>query len=333
MSQAVAVSNSCRGFARTEVIDTLAVLAASVLLYWTCQTFPADLPFWAPWDFSWVEFLGAAFVSLWYLRGLAQMPPAERPRPWRRVVFIAGLLLIYAVLQTHFEYVAQHMFFLNRVQHVAMHHLGPFLIAIAWPAPPIWRGMPEPLRRVLMSWPIGRFMAVMQRPVLAVVIFVGSFFFWLIPSVHFRAMLDPQLYAVMNWTMVGDGLLFWCLVLDPRPSPPARVRPFARAIMGAVVMFPQIAGGAYIAFNRHDLYSYYDLCGRLFPSVSPLYDQMLGGIIMWIPPAMMSAISIILVLNMVRLNDENDERMRPKVQEADDGRRRIRINASAWTGR
>jgi hypothetical protein len=34
------------------------------------------------------------------------------------------------------------------------------------------------------------------------------------PPVHVRAVLDLQLYALMNWSMVLDGVLFWCLVLD-----------------------------------------------------------------------------------------------------------------------
>ncbi len=62
-------------------------------------------------------------------------------------------------------------------------------------------------------------------------LFVGTFFFWLIPAVHFRAMIDARLFTIMNWTMVVEGILFWCLVLDPRPSPPARASFGARAAL------------------------------------------------------------------------------------------------------
>ncbi len=80
-------------------------------------------------------------------------------------------------------------------------------------------------------------------------------------------MIDVRLYAVMNWSMVLDGILFWCLVLDPRPKPPARVSFGVRAALAFAVMFPQIALGAVITFAQRDLYPYYDLCGRLFPSL------------------------------------------------------------------
>ncbi len=122
------------------------------------------------------------------------------------------------MLLTHFEYIAQHMFFLNRVQHLVMHHLGPFLVALAWPGKPLLRGMPAPLRRLLQSRAVGRLMRVVQYPLVAGLLFVGLIYFWLIPAVHFRAMIDPTLYDVMNWTHGGRR----AAVLVPRAGPAAR---------------------------------------------------------------------------------------------------------------
>jgi len=68
-------------------------------------------------------------------------------------------------------------------------------------------------------------------------------------------------------------------------------------------MFPQIAVSSYIALTDRDLYSFYTLCGRLFPSISPAYDQMLGGLIQWIPPGMMNTAALIIGLNSLRLSD------------------------------
>jgi putative membrane protein len=75
--------------------------------------------------------------------------------------------LIYAVLLTHFEYTAQHMFFLNRLQRLVMHYLGPFLIALAWPGVALLRGMPAPLRQVLGCRPPLLTIRVVQQPFLA----------------------------------------------------------------------------------------------------------------------------------------------------------------------
>lgn len=284
-----------------------AIVVPGALLSWLSADHPTLMPDWAPWDFSPLVYLGTVLAGFWYVRGLVLTPVEARPGLWRRVAFGLGVAAIYAVLQTRFEYWSQHMFFLNRVQHVAMHHLGPYLAALSWPGDTIGRGMPATVRRLVLARPVVAAIRVLQQPLLAAFLFVGLVYFWLVPAIHFRAMIDPALYAVMNWSMVLDGLLFWFLVLDPRPRPPARVSFGARAALSFGVMFPQIALGAFIALTQRDLYSYYDLCGRLFPSLGALNDQHIGGIVIWIPPAMMSVLGVVLVLNAYRLHETAEE--------------------------
>ena len=311
---------------REEAAAYALILALGALLSWLSAVHPSLLPVWAPWDFSWPEYLALTLVPFWYLRGLGTTAAEERPALWRRVAFFAGLALLYAVLQTRFEYAAQHMFFLNRAQHVAMHHLGPFLIALGAAGATIERGMPAALRRAIAHPAVRLPIGVLQQPFIAAFIFVGSFYFWLVPGIHFRAMIDPRLYALMNWTMVLDGVLFWALVLDPRPKPPARISFGMRAALAFGVMFPQIVLGAIITFAQRDLYPYYELCGRLYPSMSALSDQRAGGVIMWIPPAMMSVLAVILVINALRLHEES-------LAEEDEDAASLAALSSRWTGR
>jgi putative membrane protein len=117
-------------------------------------------------------------------------------------------------------------------------------------------------------------------------------------------------------------------VLDQRPSPPARTSFGVRIALSGLVLFPQVFGGAIIALAQTDIYPYYDLCGRIYPGLGPLYDQTVGGIIIWIPPAMMSVLGVVLVLNMLRKSDEREEH---EVEDTDDGR--PVIDTSLWTGR
>lgn len=300
------------------------VAVAGFLLWWACRFHAAEMPFWAPWDFSFSWFFATTLSAWWYWRGLRRSAPDDRPRAWRTICFGLGLTAIYGVLQTRFEYLAEHMFFLNRVQHVVMHHLGPLLIALAWPWSTILRGMPDGVRRMVQSRTADRFLGMMRQPFIAAFFFVGLIAFWLVPTIHFRAMIDPRLYLVMNWSMVGDGLLFWAVVLDPRNKEQAHVSFGLRAAMAVGVMFPQILIGAIIVFSRTDLYRFYAWCGRIYPSIGPLDDQNYGGLIIWIPPAMMSVISLLLVLNALRLCEDSG----PVREEPADG-----ISSSSWTGR
>jgi putative membrane protein len=311
----------------SEAVTYGTVAALGALLFWLSSNYPSLMPVWAPWDFSPTVYLATALSLVWFARGLALSPAESRPPVWRRVMFLCGIALTYAVLQTRFEYWSQHMFFLNRTQHVVMHHIGPFLIALGAVGPTIRRGMPEWLRRVVDTRVVAATVRVIQQPLLAAFLFVGLFYFWLIPAVHFRAMIDPRLYAAMNWSMVIDGVLFWCLVLDPRPKPPARVSYGSRVALSFGVMFPQILLGAIITFAQRDLYPYYDLCGRLFSSIDAIADQHIGGIVMWIPPSMMSVIGVIVVLNALRIHEES------KPQTTDEASAAISALASRWTGR
>ncbi len=306
------------------------ILAASLLFWWLCNAHVAILPFWTPWDFSWIEFLAAWLTVYWYIRGLVR-GQVERPSAARQLAFFVGLISIYVVVETHFEYLAEHQFFYNRIQHVVLHHFGPVLIALAWPGKTLLRGMPIRLRRIAASSVVlTSAIHVLQQPVLAAILFSGSFFFWLIPAVHFRAMINPVLYAVMNWTMLAEGILFWCLVLDPRPSPPARASFATRALLALAVMFPQIIFGAIITFSSRDLYTFYDVCGRIYPGIGAHVDQMIGGLIVWIPPAMMSVAAILLVLHALFKAEQQNQSTGAK-DESNNVSRPV-VDASRWTG-
>lgn len=328
--QAARVAQATPGLDRDDIVGLVAIIAGGALLSWLCATLPSELPFWAPFDFSWVEFLAAALSVWWYLRGVARTAPAERPRPWRRGVFLTGVAVIYAVVQTHFDYLAQHEFFLNRVQHIFMHHLGPYLIALSWPGAMLIRGMPAPFRRIGELRVLRGVIGFVQQPVVAALLFVGLIYFFLIPSVQFVAMIDPRLYALMNWLMIGDGLLFWWLVLDPRPKQECGWAYGTRMVLPFAVMFPQIGLGAYIVFGPSGLYKYYELCGRLFPTISASYDQQLGGMVAWIPAGMMSAVGFVTVLNALRLYEDSLPDVEP--DEPEDSTRVV-VSAASWTGR
>ncbi len=280
------------------------VLLLGAVLWWLSDAFPTELPAWAPYDFSWVSFLGIALPTYWYVRGLCVSAAAERPNAARVLAFALGVALVYTALLSRFVYVSQHMFFLNRLQHLAMHHLGPFLLALAWPGAMIRRGMPDWAARLSGARWLRGLLRAARQPLVAGVLFAGLVLLWLQPTVHFYAMLSPPLYDVMNWSMVLDGLLFWFLVLDPRAGAEAGISYGARLALVILVEFPQILVGSHLTFSRTVLYSYYDLCGRLYPSIGAILDQHIGGVVVWIPQGMMGGIAFLLILNNLRRDDD-----------------------------
>ncbi len=283
---------------------TVLIVIAAVLVDVACRFLPAQLPYVFPFIFNAPVFLGVWFTLYWYWRGLKRLPAAARPGVTRQTFFYAGMAAIYFVLQTRFEYLSQHMFFLNRVQAVTIGMAAPFGIGIGWPAAALAAGAPAWVLALCRGDAVRRAGRVLFHPLPAMAAFLLTSDIWLLPAVHFAAMIDPTLYAVMNLSCLAGGLLFWLVVLDPRPRPAARFSYLARAAAGFLVMFPQIAISSYIALSGRDLYSFYTLCGRIFPGIGPGYDQMLGGLIQWIPPGMMNVAALIISLNALRLSDE-----------------------------
>ena len=71
----------------------------------------------------------------------------------------------------------------------------------------------------------------------------------------------------------------------------------------AAVMVPQIIIGASITFADQVWFDVYAVCGRAWP-VAPITDQHLGGLITWIPAAMMSVVGALVVLRFWIYSDQ-----------------------------
>jgi putative membrane protein len=280
-----------------------ALLAIGATISIACRFFPADLPFWMPWEFSWPVFLVTALALSWFALGLSRLPVEERPGIWRQVSFVVGVILTYGVLQTHVDYYAQHMFFVHRAQHFVLHHAGAFLIALAMPGQAIRVGMPDFLRPIIDSKPVRAVVDVIQHPVVAPVLFVGLIYLWLIPAFHTRVMLDARLYNLMNASMAVDGIFFWSLILDHRPRPPARLGVGWRALLLIAVEPLQMVLGAVLSLSSTDYYPVYRICGRIW-DIAALSDQHYGGLIIWLPSTLTSFAGMICVLVFMRINEE-----------------------------
>lgn len=284
-----------------------ALLALGALLYLVCRFFPADLPFWLPWEFSWPIYLAIALTFAWFVRGLKILPKAQHPPLWRLACFVLGVASFWIVLQTRIDYYAQHMFFVHRWAHFVLHHFGAFFIAMGMSGGVLWAGMPDFLKPVIASRPVQAALSFLQHPVMAPFLFVGLLYFWLIPGIHTRVMLDANLYELMNWTMAINGVMFWSLILDSRPKPPARLSHLMRALLILVIELPQMVLGAILSLTERDIYPVYTICGRVL-DMTALNDQHYGGLIIWLPGTLTSFAAMIVVLVTMRLNEEKQER-------------------------
>jgi putative membrane protein len=111
----------------------------------------------------------------------------------------------------------------------------------------------------------------------------------------------------MNWTMTINGIMFWCLILDKRPKPPARISSLMRALLIIAIELPQMVLGAVLSLTTQDYYPVYRICGRVV-EMTAISDQHYGGLIIWLPGTLTSFAAMIVVLVTLRLNEEKAER-------------------------
>lgn len=262
-----------------------------------------------PWNFSPTVLLATLTAALLFARGARRLPRPPHAGQW--LGFYLALTLIYAALQTHWDYYAEHMFFVHRLQHLVLHDLGPFLLALSAPGAALLAGLPasieRPLRRIAAR--LRPLWHLLFDPWTATAIFIVSLVIWVWPSIHFDVMISPWLYKVMNWSVLLGDLPFWWLVLDPRPSPPARMGPGGRIFMLFTVMLPMMLVGAIIGLTRHDLYPVYGICGRAFP-LSAVTDQQIGGLIIWIPSSVIAVVAVLIVISRLRRQPDRADRPR-----------------------
>jgi len=215
----------------------------------------------------------------------------------KQLSFWTGLAAFYAASFTHLDYLAEHQFFVHRLQHALLHHVGPFFIVISRPGRALWSAIPDyvqtRLERICNWRPLAKPISFLNHPFIAVISFCGLIAFWLVPSVHFLAMIDVRLYKMMNWSMVINGLMFWSLVLNNVSIRPATLSPGTRLAMMLAIVPPQVLIGAILVFTPFDLYPVYAACGRL--SLDPIGDQQIGGAILWLSGMMTGVCGIVFI--------------------------------------
>jgi len=251
-----------------------------------------------PWEFSWVFLATFLLACVLYLRGSRRL----RVSFGRQLAFWAGMAIIYLSLHTYLDYYAEHEFFVHRLQQLLLHHLAPLLIVAAYPAGTLRAGLPltwraRGLRPLQRSWPWRLIMGVLLNPTVATLLFVIFVLIWLIPPLQTLAMLDWRVYRFMNWTMLISGFAYWSLVLDHRPHPPGRMVAGMRVLSPVITMSPQILAGAIVTFSKTDLYPIFEICGRAF-SFNVLTGQLIGGLITWVPAALIETIGGLMALRL-----------------------------------
>lgn len=238
-----------------------------------------------------------------YINGLNNWPNPTHPvSRWQKASFFAGILVLFAALQSPMEPLAEHYFAIHQLQHLLVRMVGPLLLLLGAPLTPMLRGMPPWLRqslvRRLVRMPAARWLyGKITNPVFTVVLFLGLLYLWQVPGPHDLAVHNDWVHELMHGTMLVSGFLFWWIVIDPKPHR-SRLHYGLRVLYLGLIVLPNTLLGAAITFQEGLIYSAYQELPRPWEGLSHLTDQRFGGLMLWVLGDMMSIISAGIVMYM-----------------------------------
>jgi len=194
---------------------------------------------------------------------------------WRQGSYLGAVTLIFFALNGPLHTLSdEYLFSAHMVQHMLlMLVMPPFLIM----------GLPPWLIRVALEKPgIARTARILTNPVAAFLAYNVTFIGWHIPQMYSWALVSHDLHIVQHLMFMAVAVMMWWPVVNPVPE--LERIPTGPLLMMYVFAFgiPSTVVSAFITLSDTVFYPWYEVAPRV-TSLSPLEDQRLGGLIMWIP--------------------------------------------------
>jgi putative membrane protein len=247
---------------------------------------------WTAWSSNPLPAFGVFLAAYLYVTGLNNWDRPSHPvNRWQRASFFAGLLAIFIALQSPVDALSDHLFSIHQVQHALLRMIGPLLILLGAPMTPMLRGLPPWARRGAVRPLVGnprvrRAYQWLTNPVVTTSLYLGTLYLFQAPALHNLALRHNAFHQVMHSAMLFTGMLFWWVVIDPKPHR-SRLHYSLRILYLGLGVIPNTLLGAFITFNPGLLYAAYGEVERV-SSISLLMDQQIGGLVLWVAGDMMN---------------------------------------------
>jgi putative membrane protein len=229
--------------------------------------------------------LGAAYAAAaGPLR--ARLADAAPPGARRVACFAAGWTLLFLALQGPLHDLSDtYLFSAHMVQHLVLTLLVPPLLLAGTP--------PGVLRAALRVPPLAAAARAATRPLVAFGLYNALFALWHVPSLYDLMMRNHDVHVGVHLLFLVAATLLWWPVAGPLPEL-NRLSPGAQILYLFLAGIPMMALASLIALADEVLYTWYEAAPRLW-GLSPLEDQKLGGLIMWVPGSLVlwSAITVV----------------------------------------
>jgi cytochrome c oxidase assembly factor CtaG len=242
----------------------------------------------------------AAVLHLLGWRRLKQRTGGRFRAGLRPASYLIGLAVLGFALMSPLDTLVQELFFMHMIQHLLIIAIAAPLLWLADPFPFSMWGLPAGLRRE-----VGRLLArdsllrqllrTISQPGVVWMTFVIILIGWHDPNMYDAALIHPVVHDIEHLTFFFAAMLYWWQVVGAAPHVRRRLSRGVRLGLLLAMVPPMAITGIVIALSTNPIYPYYTTRPRLW-GLSAVQDQMISGIIMWIPGSMMLILGALVLL-------------------------------------
>jgi putative membrane protein len=177
----------------------------------------------------------------------------------------------------------------HMVQHLVLTLVVPPLWLMGTPAAVLDRLL-DPVFRFRLPAAVAR---AVTRPLLAWSLYAVGLIAWHLPGPYNAALEHHGWHIVEHLVLLGTAILGWWPILSSSRRLPAL--PYAAQLLYLFVFgIPMTIVAAFITGAEQPLYPWYAAAPRVF-GLSPMEDQQIGGVIMWVPAAFIPVFAFTVV--------------------------------------
>lgn len=215
----------------------------------------------------WLYFMG---IGPWRIRhNLGKAPPLSQP-----ISFTAGVLIILLSLNGPLHELADnYLFSAHMVQHLMLALVVAPLMIMGTPG-----AMLRPVLRVPGMTPLARWLTA---PTHCFAIFNVVVAGWHLPPLYNYALAHHPVHIAQHLMFLVASVIMWWPVLSPLPELPRLSYP-GQMLYLFLLTIPMAIISVYISYADTILYPLYSSAPRIW-GITPMNDQLIGGLIMWIP--------------------------------------------------
>ncbi len=284
----VVVASASQAFAASDAFDPL----FSLCLASTPPTVPETL--WGSWSLAPAVLLPLLLVFAFYSRGLLALQTCGKsPLRWQMLCAAAGWLVLVVALISPLCRLAATLVSAHMVQHMLLVAVAPPLLVLAAPLPVLRASLPQDWQMGLsaLAAALSGWGSHLGGSLAAGAAYGAAIWLWHVPVLYQAVLLDPLLHTLAYVVLIAISLLFWASIVTPG----ARDSHGHGASMVSLLATLMHTGllGALLTFTTTPWYPVLSVNAGLW-GVSPLADQQLAGLVMWMPMGMIYLVASLI---------------------------------------